>query len=230
MAQKQSEKWLKELAGELERREKRRHAAEVVAGLAGGLSLLRECLYLRVHQDVEERVGRDSMMIPLSEIESLRRTKDEIDVYQIAESAVAVNRLGYVLSGIDWYLPWLARLRFGPHVDGADLEELLDRCRQYVDKTADERRLLFTDLLAGVHPQATRAPLVLYRLVPTAVGIATALAFVDHQTALQLRKDQTADLPAIGDCGQCKGEVLANGERCDACGNPLWKHEWLTAT
>ena len=60
--------------------------------------------------------------------------------------------------------------------------------------------------------------------------IATALAFGDHARARDARKRQTADLPAIRYCSQCRGDVLENGEQCRGCGNPLWKFEWLTAT
>jgi hypothetical protein len=40
--------------------------ARVAGNLAGGLTLLRDMLYVRVHDDVELRVGMDSMLSPVS--------------------------------------------------------------------------------------------------------------------------------------------------------------------
>lgn len=70
---------------------------------------------------------------------------------------------------------------------------------------------------------------MVYRLLPLAVWVATALAFDDRARALQSRQRQKALLPAVGDCRVCHGNLLADGLACAHCGNPLWNYEWLTA-
>jgi len=70
---------------------------------------------------------------------------------------------------------------------------------------------------------------VLFRLVPLAVQIVTALAFGDRDAASQLRKQQRTILPAIADCHECRGKVLPCDRQCPTCGNPLWKYQWLVA-
>ena len=70
---------------------------------------------------------------------------------------------------------------------------------------------------------------MLFRLAPSSVEIATALAFGKTADAGHWRKQQMEYLPAIGDCHECRGRVLDNGEQCRVCGNPVWKFEWLTA-
>jgi hypothetical protein len=69
----------------------------------------------------------------------------------------------------------------------------------------------------------------LFRLLPLAAQIATTLAFGDQPRALELRSRQVFHLPSIEDCQQCHGGLLDNGDRCRACGNPVWDYEWLTA-
>lgn len=69
----------------------------------------------------------------------------------------------------------------------------------------------------------------MFRLFPLAVGIITAIAFGDLDTAKELRKHQVSLLPAIADCNRCRGRVLANEEICPVCSNPLWGYNWLTA-
>jgi hypothetical protein len=124
-------------------------------------------------------------------------------------------------------LSWLARLRLG---DAHDAPEYVERLEDYLGKTSDQRRLAFTDVLADVLPDSRRAPLVLFRLLPPAVRIVTALAFGDHVRAREARSSQATHLPAIDYCRRCRGEVLENGERCEQCGNPLWEFKWLIAT
>ncbi len=212
---------------EFNKHEHRSDGAAVAGSLASGLDRLRESSYLRIHRDVERVVGVDSMWMPLSEVRTERQTKLEIDLYQIAESAATVRDGGYVAAQDDWYLRWLSRLRLGnAHADVANATRLAD----YAGKTPHDRRLAFSDVLGDVLPESRRAPLVLFRLMPLCVEIATALAFGDHARARDARKRQTTDLPAIRYCNQCRGDVLENGEQCRGCGNPLWKFEWLTAT
>ena len=208
-------------------RHENRHDGEHVSGsLTGGLAILRDSLYSRVHLDVERELGTDTMLVPISEMKAEASTKTEIDLYQIAESATAVREHGYVRTDAQWYCRWLTRLRLGEAATDAETVERLD---DYMSRTPDDRRLAFTDVLATVLAESTRAPLVLFRLLPLSVEIATALAFGDHTAALDARNRQTSLLPAIDYCHRCHGKVLENGEQCPGCGNPLWKFEWLTA-
>jgi hypothetical protein len=213
-------------AEEFDRHENRGDGAQVVGGLHSGLTVLRDALYLRAHEDVERLVGRDSMLIPPSPAKSELAAKTEIEVYHVAESAAAAGRSGYVDSADDWYLRWLARLRLG---DAQADDGVQKQLALYAGSSADQRRLAFSDALVAVLPEAGRVPLVLFRLAPLSVQIVTALAFADRPTAEQIRERQRGHLPAIGDCQKCQGRVLENGEQCAGCGNPLWRSEWLTS-
>ena len=215
-----------EAAKEFNEHEKRDDGLHVAGGVDAGLSLLRESLYRRLHQDVERIVGMDSMLMPVSERRTETATKAEIEIYQIAESHAAAQEFGRLSTQDDCYLRWLARLRLGPAQADATL---IGRIARYGSMAADPRRLAFTDVLAKVLPESRRAPLVLFHLFPLSVQIATALAFGDSTTAGKLRQRQMAILPAISDCRQCRGRVLESGEPCRACGNPLWKAEFLSA-
>jgi len=217
---------LAEAAEEFNRRTARADGADVVRRLAGGFDLLCASLYLRAHRDVEEVVGMDSMLAPVSESKTKRRATAVIEALQIAESTAAVGDFGYLGPAALWYLPWLTRLRIGEPAEYADL---LDQARGLLGEPPDGRRLAFADRLGRVLPQSTQAPLVLFRLVPLAIRIATASAFGDPETASELRREQGAILPAISDCRQCGGRILDCGRECATCGNPLWNYEWLTA-
>ncbi len=196
-------------------------------GLTGGLDLLRDSLDLRIHRDVEQSVGFDSMLMPASELKAEQQTAEEIEQYQVAEGAVAAVRNGYVGGADNWLLLWFARLRLGERASQPEVEEQL---RDYFVHTSQQRTLPMTNALVAVLPEMTKAPLVLFRLTRLAVEIAVAQAFDDQPTADALRRDQLALLPAVGYCQDCQGTVLAPGEKCPACGNPLWKHTWLTVT
>lgn len=212
---------------EFNEHEHRIDGATVAGSLCSGLDRLRDSFYLRIHRDVERALGVDSMWMPLSEVRAERQTTLEIDLYQIAESAATVQNCDYVSARDEWYLSWLSRLRLGDaHADVGNAARLSD----YADKTPHDRRLAFSDVLGKVLRESRRAPLILFRLMPSCVEIATALAFGDHARAREARKRQIADLPAIRYCNQCHGDVLENGEQCRGCGNPLWKYDWLTAT
>ena len=50
---------------------------QVVASLCQGLDLLRDQLFFRVHRDVEQAFGVDSMLVPVSESKTERVTKLE---------------------------------------------------------------------------------------------------------------------------------------------------------
>ena len=136
------------------------------------------------------------------------------------------GRLGCIGPDDRWYVRWLAGLRLGEsQVDAKVIDQLTD----YLSKTPQQRKLAFTDVLVKVIPDSRRAPLILFELFPLSVHIVTAMALTDHARAFELRRQQLVHQPAIGDCHSCHGQVLENGEQCQGCGNPLWKHEWLVA-
>jgi hypothetical protein len=211
---------------EFNRQAKRTDGTRVVASLNDGMSLLRDTLLERIHGDVEQRLGVDSMLMPLSELKTRQQSHLETDLYQLAECALAVRAGGYVPAADAWFPGWLIRLRFDP----SRIETHAARVEEYLGLSADERRLKFTDVLAHVVPESRRAPLVLFRLFPLAVHIVTQVAWGDLPAAGSGRKQQWQILPAIGDCHQCRGRVLDNGQQCAECGNPLWKSPLLTAT
>jgi len=196
----------------------------VVNSLYYGLNTLRNSLFTRVHEDVERNVGRDSILMPLSLHDSERKTKLEIELFQVAVSSVHTQRCAFVRDEV-WYVDWLLRLRLG---DRAAEESSQRRVANYLKLNDEERRLGFSRVLEKTFPQATRAPLVLYRLVPAAIGIATALAFGGEDHVFQLRRRQTNYLPCIPDCRECRGRPLDNGDQCATCGNPMWTYSWLT--
>ena len=204
---------------------RRGDGARVAGNLAGGLTHLRDLLYVRVHDDVELRVGMDSMLSPVSVEKTAKVAKLEIDLYQDAVSAIAAGQQGYA-GGDDWYLKWLTRFRLGRLSEDSRVAKRLSR---YLAATPDGRRLAFTNVMASVVAESRRAPLVLFRLVPYAVQIVTGLAFDDHLLCDAAREQQFHLLPAIRDCHHCRGKLLDCGEECRLCGNPLWKFEWLTA-
>ena len=211
-------------AEEFDHHEQRSDGLQVIESLCGGLTLIRDAVYARVHSDVERRVGMDSMIFPLSEEKSERVTKLEIEIYQIVVAAGAAQARGYVADG-DWFRDWLAQLRMG-HVDSNS--RAARRISYYVGKSANEQRLAFGNILVTAQPEASRAPLILLRLLPAAVQIATALAFGKSVDAQHWRREQTEALPSISDCYRCHGKLLENGEQCAMCGNPLWTFDWLT--
>jgi hypothetical protein len=199
-------------------------AQRVTSSLQAGLSLLVDRFYWRIHFDVEALVGADSMLMPLSEAKAAEQTKETIEVYQIVESAWAFREFGYATTPGDWYLQWLGDLRLGERVSVPEVAERLDR---YQNRSPDARRRAFMDRLLKILPESGRSPLILPRLFPLAVHLATALAFDDRARAQQVRAQQIALLPMIEACDRCQGSVLENGRICDWCGNPLWNYRWL---
>ena len=203
-----------------------RHDGEKIAGsLSAGFSMLRNTLFHRVHKDVEAIVGMDSMLMPLSVNKVEVATKAEIEAYFIAVSTEEMRERNY-LPDTEWYEQWLARLRLG---ESAATTGVTRRLEQYRGKSAEERRLYFSDILDKAIPEARKAPLVMHRRLRNAVAIATALAFGDVFRAADLRNQQIAILPSIADCHDCHGRPMENGEACATCGNPLWKFDWLTS-
>jgi hypothetical protein len=211
-------------ADEFDHHEHRNDGLRVIENICGGLTSIRDTFYARIHSDVEVRVGRDSLIFPISEEKTERTTKLEIEVYAVAVSAAAAKNRGYVTDE-EWFRDWLARLRMGS-LDPSS--RAARRLAYYAGKAVNDQRLAFSNVLAAALPESARAPLVLLRLLPLAVQVATAMAFCKSADAMQWRHEQTEMLPSIADCHRCRGAVLENGERCEMCGNPLWTFEWLT--
>jgi hypothetical protein len=213
-------------AEEFNQHEHRSDGLRIIESISGGLTLIRDAVYSRVHADVERRVGMDSLIFPLSEEKSERTTKLEIEIYQIVVAAGTAGAHGYVTDGA-WFRQWLAELRVG-HLDANS--RAARRMTYYAEKSPKDQRLAFGNVLATALPEASRSPLILLRLVPPAVQIATALAFGKSADALISRREQSDILPSILDCDRCHGKLLENGEQCVMCGNPLWTYEWLTSS
>jgi hypothetical protein len=214
------------LIREFQQQSGRHDGAQAVAGISSGLERLSDTLYLRLHQDVERAKGIDSMLAPISETKSLLYTKNEIGIYQVAESAAAVRQFGYWHAENESYVRWLARLSLGESPLGLPHREQIEVYLRQADRA---RWLAFTDVLAKVLPESRQAPLVLFPLFSLAVQVVTALAFGNRPDAERLRAQQIELLPMIPSCHQCHGQVLDNGACCDGCANPLWKTEWLTS-
>src|SRR3974377_1569053 len=110
MATPDTSKPMADAATEFGRHDTRRNSALGVAWLDQGLTILRNSLFLRMHRDVELFVGRDSMLMPVSELKSMFLVNQAIEIYQIAESAAATKQLGCVGDPESWYLDWLAHI------------------------------------------------------------------------------------------------------------------------
>jgi hypothetical protein len=202
----------------------RQDGVRLVNSLSDGLSTLRNLLFARIHEDVQAKFGLDSMLLPISPIKSEQAAKLEIELFAIAETVAQVQARRYVADAA-WFLSWLLDLRLGDLREDPKRRKRIDR---YLAEAPDGRRLAFSTYLERSHPESRRAPLVLYRLFPLSVGIATALAFGDPLAANELRNQQMFWLPAIQDCHECHGAPLENGEKCYVCGNPVWTYRWLT--
>jgi hypothetical protein len=208
-------------------REHRHDGATVVDSLAGGLRAVRGLLCIRLREDVERNFGLDSMLLPASAMETERRMEREIEVYQAAVAAIHVCDHAYLRADAAWTADWLLRMQRG---DFSRSPECRDRLARYLSLTRQEQRLLFSDVLVKIVPEAARAPLVLFRLFPSSVRAATSIAFGDDRTAGEIRTQQRAILPSIEDCPQCRGAVLDNGKICPTCSNPLWTYDYLTTS
>jgi hypothetical protein len=202
-------------------------AERVVASLSDGLKLLCDLFFARVGHDVEEQGQMDSMLLPagaMAELRTALRVHVLIDVYSCVEAADEATDEA-VSNSDSWLEPLLLQLRLGNSNEPA-VREFFDMLNLPEE---DQRRRVFASALERRMPQATKAPLVLYRLYPLAVRIVMAVALGDHWRARQLRGEQIKVLPFIADCHACHGQPLDNGETCSRCGNPLWKVEWLSA-
>ena len=209
----------------LNAQESRADGAKITASLMAGLNEFDSLLFDRISSDVEIEFGQDSMLVPVSAVKSGKATRKEIEVYQGVEAAAQARGAGKIRDEA-WFADWLARLRLG---DLYDDPLVAQRFTLYRGKSADARRLTFESLLERSYPEAGKAPVLVYRLFPLAIGIVTAVAFGDHDMAQKLRKQQCELLPNLIECRACHGHLLDNGDECRHCGNPLWKFQWLTA-
>lgn len=212
-------------AAELDKHENPKDGVQVTNSLSDGLTLLRNALYRRLHEDFERIAGADSMIMPVSTKQAENLTKVEIEIYQIAVATGHAAENGYV-SDVNWCQSWMMQLRLG---DGASHKHVRRRLAEYREVDPADRRLRFTNVLTKSLREAGRAPLVLFRLFPLSVRVATSIAFGDHFTAAEFRNRQLNILPPIADCHDCHGRPLDNGEICKMCGNPVWTYKWLTA-
>ena len=214
-----------EAAEQFEAHEPGRDGERIAHSLTHGLNSLRNLVFARVHDDVEQLLGADSMIVPVSQAKADAQTKAEIELYQVAEAAAIAHERNYVKLDADgWFSQWLGRLRLGHLMDQPTVR---NRLAEYAGETIRQRELRFTNHLVKSLREANRAPLVLYRLYPYSIGIVTAIAFGDHFGATEMRHRQRGILPSIEYCRQCTGRVLDNGERCQECGNPVWNYKWL---
>jgi hypothetical protein len=213
-------------AQELEQQCGRRDGLQVVKGMQSGLELLNGLLHSRLDEDVKRVFGEDSMLVSASQLRNALRTKTEISLYEVAESAAAIQNFRYWPAGNNACVPWLAKVVLNePSLNDSHRQKI----EGYLSRTARMRRLLFTDVLVKVLPESRRAPLILFLLFPLAVQIAAAMAFGDRTTAERLRASQIEHLSVIASCRECRGRVLENGQSCPQCGNPLWKTDRLTS-
>ena len=119
-------------ARQLNEHEKRSDGNQVVDSLDCGLTLLADLLYSRLHKDVEEVEGLDSMLTPISPSTTQSRGLREISLYQIAESAAFARMSSYTRDDAAWYVQWLSRLRFGEPPPQADE---IARIEDYLSKS-----------------------------------------------------------------------------------------------
>jgi hypothetical protein len=213
-----------EAAKHLAQQQPEMDAERITASLSDGLNTLRNLMFTRIHEDVEDNLGRDSMLLPVSVRESELAAKREIDCFQVATAARAAQDHHHVTCEFAWYVRWLGHLRLG---EAANDPKYRRRVRHYLRASEDEARLDFSRYLERVFPEASRAPLILYQLFPLAVRIVCAIAYGRHLEASELRNRQAFWLAVINDCHECHGRPLDNGEQCQVCGNPLWNYRWL---
>ncbi len=213
-------------AAQLAKQDPQLSAEQVTHSLVFGLTSLRTLLFQRIHDDVETNVGNDSMLLPVSVEESEKLARSEIESFQVAVAALTVQDRQYTECDMKWFISWLAHLCMGDAIDDMKWRR---RIRHYLAMSDDELRLSFSRNLENVFPEARLAPLILYRLFPLSIRIATAVAFGNHLDAADLRNRQMNWLPAIGDCHGCHGRPLDNEDQCGICGNPVWTYRWLCA-
>ena len=137
-------------AEEFNLNQRRDDGLQVTESLCGGLTLVRDTFFDRVHADVEVCVGKDSIFLPISEEKTERTTKMEIEAYLVAVSAATADDRAYVADAA-WYRDWLVRLR----LENRDADGLAARrVVYYAGKSATDQRLAFSNVLATVLPES----------------------------------------------------------------------------
>jgi len=210
-------------ASDFDRHEGRSDGTVIADRLTKTMTVLRESLFRRVLAP-DKDVSLDSMLLPVSKLKAQQQAAEEVEAFMIAESVVAVRTLGLVKDPEPWYSDWLTAMRLDAWNPLSDVPE---RVTEYLQKSANERRLYFSNRLVDTIAEARRAPLVLFRILPTAVQLATAQAFNDTAAAEKIRAEQIKILPSIAYCQQCHGKLLSGLDECVTCGNPLWNQQWL---
>jgi hypothetical protein len=212
-------------AADFDQHQNRTDGARIAGQLTKNLATLRESLMRRLLTP-DKPIMQDSMLLPVSKLKAQQQASEEIEAFMIAESTVMVRRCSLVKDAEAWYPGWLTAMRFEAWNPLGDVPQ---RVKGYLKLAGTERRLEFSDILVRVIPESRQAPLVLFRILPTAVHVATAQAFGDSEAAEQARAEQAKILPAIAYCQRCHGKLLEDGLECSACGNPLWNQEFLCA-
>ena len=210
-------------AAEFDQHERRTDGKRIADRLAKNLTSLRESLLRRLVAP-EGSMPVDSMLMPVSSLKAQQHASEEVEAFMIAESAEAVRLFQLVKDAESWYVQWLTAMRFDSWNPMGNMPE---RVAAYLEKPSDERRLQFSNVLVEVIPDSRHAPLVLFRLLPTAVHVATALAFGDREKAAKIRQEQAKILPSIVYCQECHGKLLQDDQECSTCGNPFWNQQWL---
>ena len=136
-------------AAEFDEHERRSDGRRIVNSLCYGLTELRGLFFTRVHADVERNFGRDSMVMPMSQLASEDRARLEIDIFQVATSCAQVQQRNYAPDP-SWCHDWLRRLRLDQDADKEPVRKRLDRYREMTD---EERRVGFSRVLEKRFPR-----------------------------------------------------------------------------
>ncbi len=150
-------------------------AKHAVQALDAGIAHLRDAYAERVHEDLEEEFGQDSMLAPPSlarEAQQILEARREIEAYSCFLVANEITRHCYLDNAGDWILDWVLHLRFGDNREFA-----AQRAAVYRSMTPRERHVLFISLLKQALPESKKAPGVLFHLFNRGVKIVAAIAF-----------------------------------------------------
>jgi hypothetical protein len=199
-------------------------APQVIERLDDGLTLLRNQLYTRLQADVQRNFGTDSMLMPLSQLQTEHKAKGEIDAFLVAEVLDELTHSRALPQPMQ-NRHWLQELRFAGRQDRAALETRADA---YVRLNDHDRQMEFSDMLEELLREARLAPMILYQLFPLAVRAMAAIAFGDHLRGGEIRNRQASLLPSITYCRNCHGRLMEVDESCRECGNPVWTIRWMT--
>ena len=135
------------------------NSSAIADSLWAGLTTLRKLFLTRLHPD-SEPFPEDNR--------GFRRAAEEIEIYSMMVVVAEAEHSGYINGDLAWFRDWLLRLRWGDEIDSATLEHI----QSYENHSDGERRRMFASSLEQSLPEATAAPLIIYRLYPRAVRIA----------------------------------------------------------